>query len=180
MTDQTLESDDPRCVLRAFINGDDQGGWPTADADAFCEAVRLEASDGYGCTPDELGPITIEDVRQCKPAGCGEPFAPRATGRSTEADLAGKVFPWSNGEPVLLAMPMSEWRYLPIFDSPEALAATMGKAGVSYVSVKRIDDAAEFLLASIVPADVRVIVDLRFTETGTCRFLQIDLGVSHG
>ena len=65
MTDpaQTLESDDPRCVLRAFINGDDQGGWPTDDTDAFREALveGAIADSGIGIDDDRDDPLVPGD-----------------------------------------------------------------------------------------------------------------------
>jgi hypothetical protein len=57
---QTLSSDDPRCVLRAWINDADMGGWPNVDEDAFRRAVVAEACDGFGCEPEELESIIIE------------------------------------------------------------------------------------------------------------------------
>lgn len=105
-------------------------------------------------------------------------FAPRAVGGTVDVDLTGKVFPWANGQPVLLAMPMSEWLYLPVFSTPGELADVMGQASVPYMSVKRIDNQAEFLLTSTVPGNVKVITNVRFTDKGTVRFSQVEW-VSH-
>lgn len=34
--------------------------------------------------------------------------------------MTGMLFPWKDGQPVLLEMPMSEHRYMPLFDTNQA------------------------------------------------------------
>lgn len=62
-TDRTIESTDPRAVLRAWAGADrssatmDMGGWPTSDRAAFEAAVRAEFEQATG---EEPGAIIIE------------------------------------------------------------------------------------------------------------------------
>lgn len=59
-----LDSSDPRCVLRAWLNDGDMGGWWSADEDAFLVAIRDELE--YALNPEEVDSameaITIEEV----------------------------------------------------------------------------------------------------------------------
>ena len=97
---------------------------------------------------------------------------PKATGKPpTEVTLVGKVMPWARGQPVLLEMPGSTWRYLPLFDSPEDLSAFLTKADVEWECLKQVDHTPEFL--SSLDADIKVICNPRFTDAGRVRFHQI-------
>lgn len=98
---------------------------------------------------------------------------PKPTGKPpTPVTLAGKVMPWARGQPVLLEMPMSIWRYLPLFDSPESLSVFLTKAEVEWESIKQVDDVPEFL-SNFDGTDIKIICDPRFTDTGRIRFHQI-------
>lgn len=56
----TIASNDPRAILRAWINEADMGGWPTDDRAAFEAAVRAEAARDFGCSEAEVEGIIIE------------------------------------------------------------------------------------------------------------------------
>lgn len=98
---------------------------------------------------------------------------PRPTGKPAQpVTITGTCFPWSGEQPVLLTMPGSSLLYLPLFDDPQALETIMGHYGVPYASVKRVDDAQDFL-DSVVQPGLAVILNPRLTETGRLRFMQV-------
>ena len=98
--------------------------------------------------------------------------APRPTGAPVRAvELTGKLFPWSQEQPVLLQMPGSSALYLPCFSSAKGLREVLGRSRVGFGSIKQIDDGREFL--SSIPGAIVVIVDPRYTEQGRVRFTQV-------
>ncbi len=102
-----------------------------------------------------------------------DPDSPRPTGKPTESvTLTGTCMPWKDDHPVFLTMPGSPWLYLPLFENAAALEAVLGHYGVTYASVKRVDDEREFI-ESITDPGVVVILNPRLTETGRLRFLQV-------
>ena len=56
------DSDDPRAVLVAHVNGADMGGWLDGDREAFAAAVRDEAAHGFGCEPHEVETVVISEA----------------------------------------------------------------------------------------------------------------------
>lgn len=109
-----------------------------------------------------------------------DPFAPRpVVGASDQPiTLTGKLMPWEdkhNG-PVLLNMPMSDAFYLPLFDTTEQLKGVLGRAGAPFDRIKQIEDGVEFVLTlatSVGDRPLKIITDIRFTESGTVRFKEI-------
>jgi hypothetical protein len=90
-------------------------------------------------------------------------------------DLTAKLFPWEAGQPVLLSMPLSDFFYFPCFSSKELLEDTMKRAGVSYASIKMIEDGREFL-TTFTDEHKRVtklIVDPYFMPNGRIRFIEV-------
>ena len=74
--------------------------------------------------------------------------APKRTGKAEESvTLTGKLMPWDGFQPVLLAMPASDYRYLPLFDTEEALRALMERLGIVFDRIKQVEEGAEFLSA---------------------------------
>ena len=57
-----IDSNDPRAILRAWINDADMGGWPNDDADAFRAAVVAEAARAFGISESEVETVEIEEV----------------------------------------------------------------------------------------------------------------------
>ena len=98
---------------------------------------------------------------------------PAATGKAPETvTLTGAVFPWDGEKPVYLSMPGSDLLYIACFHDVSGLEAVMSHFGIEYVSVKRVDDEADFI-ASVVDPRVAVILNARVTETGRLRFMQV-------
>lgn len=86
-------------------------------------------------------------------------------------DITGHVIPWNDG-PVLLTMAEADDNlYLPVFSTVEKLTDMMMLTEIAYQSIKRIDDRREFL--DSLPADVRVIIDPHFHESGRVRYTEI-------
>lgn len=106
---------------------------------------------------------------------------PRPTGKPHESlNITGMLFPWNGLEPVLLMMPGSELLYLPLFSTPEQLNELMMQAKTPFVSIKKIDDGAEFLSGIYDESpgareNVRVILNPYFLPNGRVRFTQIQL-----
>lgn len=108
-------------------------------------------------------------------------FAPKPTGRTvlTPATLSGLIFPWgADNQPVLLSMPESEARYLPVFTSADKLRELMGKIKIPYAKIKQIMDGDEFLasvqvaftVGGMIASDIEVIVDPWMTIEGKVRY----------
>lgn len=99
---------------------------------------------------------------------------PKPTGTAAKAvTLNGKVFPWVGGDPLLLTLPGSQFRYLPCFSSSKLLRKTMQGADLQWDSIKYIDDEEAFLTSIYQRPDVRVILDLHRTPAGLVRFTEI-------
>lgn len=89
----------------------------------------------------------------------------------------------AEAQPVLLAMPGTEDRFVAIFSSPDKLDALYRASGVPYTRVQQIVDGPEFLESlaeNILPFRLRVAVDLRRMENGRVRFLEIPLSELEG
>lgn len=98
---------------------------------------------------------------------------PKRTGKPPEeVTLTGKVLPWAQGQPVLLEMPFSIWRYLPLFESPDALKSFMSEAGIEWESIKQVDADHDFL-SSFQGTDVKVILNPWYTEQRRVRFHEV-------
>ena len=107
-----------------------------------------------------------------------EEFAPRPTGKPPEGIvLTGKLIPWlESDQPALVQMPACQDYFLPVFSTEDALRSVMGQAGIPFFKIKQIDDGREFL--EELPywysgARLRIAVDLRFTEEGRVRFVEV-------
>lgn len=103
-----------------------------------------------------------------------EPRGPYPTGAPPEEiTLEGRVFPWSAGMPVLLSIPGSKAFYLPCFDSPDLLVEVMDEIGVTWESIKLIQDGTDFFTSVLEGhMDVKIIVDLHFVD-GKIRFREV-------
>jgi hypothetical protein len=102
--------------------------------------------------------------------------APMPTGLTQDVSLTGLLFPWTGDFPVMLAMPGSDYSYLPVFTVEEKLLDFMFRAGVAYMSIKKIEDGPEFLQSIYEnPAmwTVRVILDPYYLSNRRIRFLQV-------
>lgn len=102
-----------------------------------------------------------------------EAFAPRRTGKDPqELDLTDMFVPfYDNGQPCLLNLPMSPHEYLPCFDTTEQLRRVLERGEVAYDRIKKIDNGREFMVS--VPPEVIIVVNMRWTERGTIKFLQV-------
>ena len=104
-------------------------------------------------------------------------FAPRpVSSELKDIDLTDKLFPWKGDQPVLLSMPLSNALYLPLFNLEGSLRAVLKKVGVPFERIKKVDDGRVFLeslpkFIGIQP--LKVILNPRFTETGTVRFTEV-------
>jgi hypothetical protein len=99
--------------------------------------------------------------------------APKPTGNVHEVTLTGKLFPWDNhmNQPVLLAMPGSEFNYLPLFSTVDALRELMERANVPFDKIKHVDDGPEFM--SSIPLHIKLICDPYFLDNGRVRFTEV-------
>jgi hypothetical protein len=102
---------------------------------------------------------------------------PRATGRPVQpVKLTGKLFPWEASAPVFVAVPGIARLYLPCFVEAPALRAAMQRLGISYSSIKHIDDGRAFLesLPRVIDGrDVCVILDPHLLPNGRVRWLEV-------
>lgn len=98
---------------------------------------------------------------------------PKQVGPMKELVLTGMLMPWADGQPVLVHMMGvgSGVFYLPLFDDPDQLRAVLERAGISFQSIKQVDDGPEFL--DSIPPEIIVITNLRFTDEGRIRFHQV-------
>jgi hypothetical protein len=93
-----------------------------------------------------------------------------------EVHLAGAVFPWENGYPVLLSVPGSDDFFLPVFPTTTKLRDLMQRASITYQSIKQIEDASVFL--SSLPAyfhgqRLRLIFDPSMTSDGRVLYAEV-------
>lgn len=102
-----------------------------------------------------------------------EEFAPRRTGKAPEKveSFTDKFIPYKNGQPCLLNMPLSPHDYLPCFDSAKELRTFFERAKVTFDDIKQITEGREFKVS--IPYDIILITKLRFTESGTVKFVQL-------
>lgn len=99
-------------------------------------------------------------------------FAPRRTAKPPEElSLTGKLIPYKECQPCYLNMPLSHHAYLPCFDGEDELRAMMASAKIDFDNIKHIDDGRDFLVS--IPAHIIVITNMRWTERGTIKFLQV-------
>jgi hypothetical protein len=97
---------------------------------------------------------------------------PTRIGPLKEVTLTGQIFAWKDGQPVFLQMPGSPSRYLPCFKTEKDLRALYARLGLPFTSIKLIEDGPEFL-TSFYGTDVIAICDVRYTEEGRVRFVQV-------
>lgn len=104
--------------------------------------------------------------------------APFSTGKITESvNLTGMIFPWKDGQPALLSVPGSNFRYLPCFSDEEKLRSLMAQAGVLFDSIKKIEDGKTFLYSIYyenIANDIRVIISPYYLPNGNVRFVQVE------
>lgn len=62
-------------------------------------------------------------------------------------------------------------QYLPLLSDGGQLESALSQAGVSYESIKQVEDGPDFL--DSIPVEIIVITDLRHTPEGKIRFHQI-------
>ena len=61
--------------------------------------------------------------------------------------------------------------YIPLFDTEEQLRKELEQAGVTFDTIKLVEDGVEFL--DSIPPELIVITNLRHTPEGRVRFLQV-------
>lgn len=89
--------------------------------------------------------------------------------RLKEINITGYLFPWNNGQPFFLKIEGSSSTYIPVFEDKNKLEEAMD--GIPFQKIKRIDDGGEFL--DSIPVEYTVIVNLRKSSDGKCRYTQI-------
>lgn len=99
--------------------------------------------------------------------------APIQVGPEKELTLTGMLMPWWGGQPVLIHMlgAGSEVFYLPLFEEEHQLRSVLARAGISFASIKMVEDGPEFL--DSIPPEIIVVTNLRFTDEGKVRFHQV-------
>ena len=100
--------------------------------------------------------------------------APEQVGPERELTLTGMLMPWLGvGQPALVHLQGvdSSVFYLPLFEDPDSLRSVLARAGVDFDSIKQVEDGPEFLAS--IPLDLRVITNLRFTEEGRVRYMEV-------
>ena len=107
----------------------------------------------------------------------GDVFKPRPVNNVAKyVSLTGMLFPWNGQAPVMLNMPMSDFLYLPCFSTEKKLEGCLERAGISWRSIKHIDDGREFV-ESVPRTDgvqeIKIILDPYWTEKGTVRFTEV-------
>ena len=101
------------------------------------------------------------------------PDPPKQVGPGRDVTLTDMIFPWREDEPVLVHL-MGDGTgtfCLPLFRDEERLRDVLGKFDVPFGSIKRVGDGPEFL--DSLPPDISIIADLRITDEGRLRYLQI-------
>ena len=97
---------------------------------------------------------------------------PQRTNRPPETvTLTGLLFPWRNGQPVLLNVFGSPSLHLFCFKEKSNLLDICARAGASFDTVKQIDDGPEFL--SSVPDEIVIALNPHFTPEGKIRYTQV-------
>ena len=89
--------------------------------------------------------------------------------RLKEVDVTGYLFPWNAGQPFFLKIEGSDSVYIPVFADKDKLDHAMD--GIQYEKIKKIDDGGAFL--DSIPVEYIVIIDLKKTSDGKCRYTQI-------
>jgi hypothetical protein len=99
----------------------------------------------------------------------------RVGDRLYEMNIAGYLFPWEDGAPVLTRMDGGDGDlFLLVFSTRAKLEETLDSYGIGYESIKQIADAKEFLegvMYESVPR-VRIAVDAR-RDGDVCRFREV-------
>ncbi len=93
--------------------------------------------------------------------------------RSKEIDITGYLFPWKDGQPFFMQMLGSKATYIPVFE--DKIKLDIGMNGIEYEKIKQIEDGQQFL--DSIPTKYIVIVNLRYTSDGKCRYIQLFRGV---
>jgi hypothetical protein len=98
---------------------------------------------------------------------------PKQVGPERDVTLTGMLFPWRDDQPVLVHLTGDGTGTfcLPLFRDEDRLRAVLGAFGVPFASIKMVEDGPEFLES--LPRDIAVIADLRITDEGRLRYLQI-------
>jgi hypothetical protein len=99
---------------------------------------------------------------------------PNPTGKPPQdLTLTGMLMPWCGDRPALVHMHgVGEGVfYLPLFDEEDKLRTVLARANVPFKSIKLVEDGFEFL--DSIPPDIVVITNLRFTDEGRIRFMQV-------
>jgi hypothetical protein len=98
---------------------------------------------------------------------------PKSLGIEREISLTGMLFAVNEDKLVLVNMAgvAKAVAYLPLFETPEQLEATLGKVDIVYTGIKQVQEGIEFL--DSLPPELVVITNLRLTEEGKTRFTQV-------
>lgn len=107
-----------------------------------------------------------------------EPFAPRIVGNElVPTSLTGKLFPYRDGSPVLVAVAGCDDLFIPFFTDEGELRSVLGRLDIAFDRIKQVTDETEFLpsLPIVLPsgAALRLLLDPWFTETGTIRYVEV-------
>ncbi|MDB4278055.1 hypothetical protein N9917_00335 [Deltaproteobacteria bacterium] len=100
--------------------------------------------------------------------------APHSIGPEREVTLTGMLMPWrKNGQPAFLHLHgvSPDVFHIVLFADEDSLRSVLGRAGVSFDSIKLIEDGPDFL--DSIPTDIQIIANLRFTEEGKVRYTEI-------
>jgi hypothetical protein len=101
---------------------------------------------------------------------------PKPTGKFAAVDLVGMLLPFHNGQPVLVQVPGSNDRFIPVFDEHQDLVATMIAAQAIYDKIKQIEPNVHEFLQSLVeaPIPIKLMVNPYFMVEGKIRYLEMD------
>jgi hypothetical protein len=99
-----------------------------------------------------------------RPVGSVVGFSPAA--------LTGKVLAWKNNNPVFASVLDVPDSFVPVFDTPEMLHASMAERQITDYTIKQIDDGVDFV-ASIELGGARVMLNPRPGEGGRVRWTEV-------
>jgi hypothetical protein len=102
----------------------------------------------------------------------GEPEGPRViSDEQHSVQLTGCFVPFEeNGQPVLLCVPGSDNRYIPIYANVDELRRCMASASAPFHKIARIDDAKEFM--DSIPKEIKLAMGMRLLANGHSRWAE--------
>jgi hypothetical protein len=105
-----------------------------------------------------------------------KPFAPRAkSDELKDVVLTGKLMPWRDGQPVFLALTLSDHLYLPLFSTLEEMESVL-EGVAEFDKAKVIEDGDEFICSlprMVGLQQLKVILNLRPQPDGRLLYTEV-------